>query len=85
MCFQDEMGPPMPREAWPPGMPPQHYRGGPRPPHPGSMEGVSLLPVPWLGKSVFHWLMGRIRVSVGLAVFSKLLRLVAFLRCYNCV
>jgi hypothetical protein len=35
------MGPGMPREGWPPGMPPQHYRGGPRPPHPGAMEGVS--------------------------------------------
>lgn len=48
--LQEEMGPPMPREAWPPGMPPQHYRGGPRPPHPASMEGVSGSPVNELGQ-----------------------------------
>ncbi|CAL1533961.1 unnamed protein product [Lymnaea stagnalis] len=32
---KNEQGPPMVREAWPHGPPPPHYRGGPRPPHPG--------------------------------------------------
>ncbi|XP_025111993.1 protein PRRC2A-like isoform X2 [Pomacea canaliculata] len=36
---QEDIGPPVAREAWPPGVPPQHYRSGPRPPHPGGMEG----------------------------------------------
>merc|ERR1711934_976273 len=35
---KDDKGPSMVREGWPPGVPPPHYRGGPRPPHPG-MDG----------------------------------------------
>lgn len=35
---KDDKGPSMMRDGWPPGAPPPHYRGGPRPPHPG-MDG----------------------------------------------
>ncbi|CAG5135864.1 unnamed protein product, partial [Candidula unifasciata] len=33
--YRDDQGPPIVRDAWPPGPPPPHYRGGPMPPHPG--------------------------------------------------